>query len=70
MAVLQFHSHWRRPGHSPHARFPLVHHAPHTPSHTRSFLIGAWPVYGLPTPLIAAVLFAGLIMASHFIPAW
>jgi hypothetical protein len=44
--------------------------APHTPTHTRSFLIGYWPVYGLLTPLIAAVLFMGLIMASHFIPAW
>ncbi len=31
-------------------------------------MIGLWPVYGLLTPALLAVLFMGALMALHFIP--
>lgn len=33
-----------------------------------SFASGLWPVYGLLTPAIIAVLTMGLLMSSHFVP--
>jgi hypothetical protein len=38
------------------------------PVYCCSFLIGLWPVYGLLTPAILAILFMGSIMSLHFIP--